>query len=93
MNEDRPWLAALIVLALIVAAILLWTRHPHAASAVGAVTIHGKIEATEDEATDGHFTIVPEGEGDYVSLSVTGYLVDWFNGSIGHPVTVTIQPQ
>lgn len=59
----------------------------------GHVTLRGRLTATEGEAEDGSFTLDADEIGAItINPGSADYLRDYLAGSVGHRMTVTIEP-
>lgn len=85
--KDTLGIALLLLLALACA----WAS----SAQMHAITLRGKLLASEQEADNGLFFLDPEGDSESITLMVNagGYVSEFLHGSVGHTVTVTVTPR
>lgn len=58
------------------------------------VTLHGRLTATEGEAAEGSFTLDADEIGAItINPGYADYLRDYLAGSVGHRMTLTLEPE
>lgn len=86
-DDPRVVRCVLLAIALLLVASWLWADSQR-------VTLRGRLTATEEDAAGGAFTLDADEIGIVtINPGYADYLRDYLAGSVGHRMTITLEPE